>query len=166
MVICGRCVWMEETNRANLAQCTQAFTRAHATASWENIITLRVRGHGYVNNSSWLVLHYCSIFYLFRIGKKTWGVCRVFPPPRMPQFLDIKHGLAVSRLSLDGTWKRAASGGDGGGRCSSPWRPLISKLLTPCLYVRTHWSVSLLNVKCITCHWRVPVLIFRGLIST
>lgn len=43
-------------------------THTHTKASWENIITHGVRGQSHVNNRSWLVLHYSSIFYLFQIG--------------------------------------------------------------------------------------------------
>lgn len=72
--------------------------------------------------------------------------------------LDIKHGLAASKVPVARHDRR-------GRRHAPPQRPLISRLLTPCLYVRTHWSVSLLNVKCITCHLRGRRLIFRRLIS-
>lgn len=52
----------------------------------------------------------------------------------------------------------------GGWGCSlPPQRPLISKLLTPCLYVQPHWSVSLLNAKCFTCHPQVHVSSSCGL---
>lgn len=77
------------------------------------------------------------------MGTLRWRVC--VPPSTST---DIKHGFVTSELSLvelegvrERVWRAAAQG------------PLISQLLTPCLYVRTHRSVSLLNVKRIACHW-------------
>lgn len=159
------CVWMEATGQ----QTRRCVIYAH-THVYTNIHTHR--GPMGKNHHTWSQrsrlckqLFLISVTLLFNFlfvpnWKSETAVFSAPPFPRMTQFFDIKHGLAMSKISL---CRHEAVQIGGGGTALPPQRPLISKLLMPCLYVRTHWSVSLLNVKCITCHPHVPVSSSRGL---
>lgn len=139
--------------------CTQTFI--DTKPPWENTITHRVRDHSYVNNNPWLVLHYCSIFYSFQIGNLR-ALCFCLSLLVRHKFLDIKHGLAVSKLSLTRhEWEKR------GLELLSPLVEAIDFQATYALFVCTD-TLECKPVKCEVLHLSPtgPCLIFFGLLST
>lgn len=138
--------------------CTQTFI--DTKPPWENTITHRVRDHSYVNNNPWLVLHYCSIF-LFVPNWKSEGSVFLSLLVRH-KFFDIKHGLAVSKLSLTRhEWEKR------GLELLSLLVEAIDFQATYALFVCTD-TLECKPVKCEVLHLSPtgPCLIFFGLLST